>query len=421
MKNRRNKAVTAAWIATALTLSMSGCGQSPTAATTSTSSGSGGSGSGGATGSGGGATGAGGSTTGSGGATTSSSGSGGTGGGDGIPAADFEGIDTTVAPSGEAPKGCVGGFNEKTGALALTFGGEVSALLLATVNGEIQANGVTCTAADMTAATTTNTLSIQITGTAADETMILDLATGGFGSTLLAAGGGIHVDLGAGQNTFFLRGSLGADTVTAGTAAGQAVFDLEKAGIATVDVAGAHVITISLGPGDDSFRAAGVAGGAPLALAVTVFGGAGSDLLQGGSGDDKLHGGEGDDTFKTRATPDGADVYDGGEGSDTMDYSNRSAALSVSIGTIADDGAAGEHDDVTAGMEILLGGSGDDVLTGSTGDESLYGNAGDDVLIGGPGSDLLDGGPGKDVLDGGEGDGDICISDPNESTKGCEL
>jgi Ca2+-binding RTX toxin-like protein len=422
MKNTRNKAVTAAWIATALTLSVSGCGQSPTATTTTTSSSStsgGSGGSGDATGSGGAATSSG-ATSGSGGAAATSSGAGGTGGSAVLPE-DFEGIDTTVAPSGKAPQGCVGGFDDKTGALALTFGGEVTALLLATVNGEIQANGVTCTAANMTAATTANTLSIKITGTAADETMILDLATGAFGPKLLAAGGGIHVDLGAGQNTFFLRGSVGADAVTAGTAGGKAVFDPEKAGSATVDVAGAHVITVSLGPGDDSFRASGVAGSAPLGVAVTVFGGAGNDVLQGGNGDDKLHGGDGDDTFKTAATPDGADVFDGGAGADTMDYSNRAAALSVSIGLLADDGEAGEHDDVAEGMEILLGGSGDDQLIGSTGDESLYGNAGDDVLLGGPGSDLLDGGAGTDILDGGEGDGDICISDANESTKACEL
>jgi Ca2+-binding RTX toxin-like protein len=338
-----------------------------------------------------------------------------------ITPADFEGVDTTMAPSGKAPQGCVGGFDAKTGALDLLLGGEVSVLLLATVNGEIQANGVTCTATDMTPATTDNTLSVHVMGTAADETMILDLATGPFGAKLLTASGGIHVDLGAGQNTFFLRGSVGSDAVTAGTSAGKIVLDPEKAGAATVDIAGAQAITVSLGPGADTFNASGVAGSAPLALDVIAFGGAGNDVLEGGAGDDKLHGGDGDDAFKTGATADGADLYDGGAGSDTMDYATRTAALAVSIGTIDDDGAVGEHDDVAAGMEIVIGGSGDDTLVGGVGDESLYGNAGDDVLLGGPGSDLLDGGAGFDVLDAGEGDGDICISDPNESPKGCEL
>lgn len=424
MKNARNKAMTAAWVVTALTLSVSGCGQSPTSAT---SSGAGGStttttGSGGATtGSGGDMTSSGDTTTGAGGSTTGAGGGGGAGGSIPVVPADFEGIDVTMAPSGKPPQGCVGGFDAATGALDLTLGGEVSALLLATVNGEIQANGVTCTAADTTAATTANTLTIHVTGTAADEAMILDFATGPFGSKLLTAGGGIHVDLGAGKNSFFLRGTLGADTVTAGTAAGKAIFDPTKAGSATVDVASAQVITVSLGPGNDGFQAAGVAGSAPLALSVTVFGGAGDDVLEGGAGGDKLHGGEGNDTFKTRGAADGADRYDGDAGADTMDYSNRTAALTVSIGTIADDGAAGEKDDVAAGMETLLGGSGDDKLVGSTGDESIYGNVGNDVLMGGSGSDLLDGGPGVDVLDGGGGDGDICISEPNEPIKGCEI
>ncbi len=421
MKNPRNTLVTAAWIATALTLTVSACEQSPTASTSSGSGGvsastSGGSGSGGAAASGTGGAG-------SGDVTASSSGAGGQGAGGAatISDADFEGIDPAMAPSGKPPSGCVGGFDVKTGALALTLGGDVSALLLATVNGEIQANGVTCTAADMTPATTTTTTSITITGTAADETVILDLASGAFGPKLLAAGGGIHIDLGAGKNAFYLRGSMGADTITAGSLAGKALFDPEKASAATVDVAGAQAITVSLGPGNDTFRASGIAGGAPLSIAVTAFGGADNDVLEGGSGDDKLHGGPGDDTFHTADNADGADTYDGGEGSDTMDYANRTKPLVVTMGNQANDGEAGEKDDVTATVEALFGGSGDDHLTGSAGDDTIYGNAGNDVLVGGPGADLLDGGPGKDIFDGGPGDGDICISEAGESVKACEL
>jgi Ca2+-binding RTX toxin-like protein len=420
MKNPRNTLVTAAWIATALTLTVSACEQSPTSSTSSGAGGvsastSSGSGTGGAASGTGGA--------GSGDVTASSSGAGGNGAGGGatISDADFEGIDPAMAPSGKPPSGCLGGFDVKTGALALTLGSDVSALLLATVNGEIQANGVTCTAADMTPATTLTTTSIQITGTAADETVILDLATGAFGPKLLAAGGGIHIDLGAGKNAFYLRGSMGADTITAGSLAGKAVFDPEKASLATVDVAGAQTITVSLGPGNDVFRASGVAGSAPLSVAVTAFGGADDDVLEGGSGDDSLHGGPGDDTFHTASTPDGADTYDGGDGTDTMDYANRTKALVVTMGDQANDGEAGEKDDVTATVEALLGGSGDDHLTGSANDDTIYGNAGNDVLAGGAGADLLDGGPGKDVFDGGPGEGDICISEAGESAKSCEL
>ena len=122
-------------------------------------------------------------------------------------------MDVSQVPTGTAPNGCVAGFDLGAGKLTLALSSDVSVLLLGVVSGEIQANGVTCTAADGTKATTANTVAITVNGSALDETMILDLATGPFGASLLAPGGGIHVNLAGGTDAFLLRGS-GSDSAS---------------------------------------------------------------------------------------------------------------------------------------------------------------------------------------------------------------
>lgn len=78
----------------------------------------------------------------------------------------------------------------------------------------------------------------------------------------------------------------------------------------------------------------------------------------------------------------------------------------------ADDGIAGENDDVDYTVEKLSGGSGNDTLLGSAASNTLTGNAGNDRIGGGPGGascaadvDVLNGGDGNDTFDmGGEKD-----------------
>ena len=48
-----------------------------------------------------------------------------------------------------------------------------------------------------------------------------------------------------------------------------------------------------------------------------------------------------------------------------MTYASRTADVSVSINGAADDGEAGEGDDVQSDVENLTGGAGADTLTGS--------------------------------------------------------
>jgi Ca2+-binding RTX toxin-like protein len=133
---------------------------------------------------------------------------------------------------------------------------------------------------------------------------------------------------------------------------------------------------------------------------ITASGGAGNDVLAGGAGPNVLLGGPGDDTFLQGVNAH-AETIQGGDGLDTVDYGVRTAALSITLDTVANDGAAGEADDVGQDVEILKGGAGNDRLDAhwiTVTDVVLIGNAGDDVLTGGQGVDDLCGGPGNDKL-----------------------
>ena len=139
-----------------------------------------------------------------------------------------------------------------------------------------------------------------------------------------------------------------------------------------------------------------------VSLPATLDGGAGNDILKGGSGDDRILGGGGDDMLDGRG---GADVFRGGDGRDGADYTGRAGAVFVNLEDgNADDGEAGEHDDVVVDVEDVYGGRGNDRLTGSFADNRLQGGAGDDVLVGGGG--------GRDALSGGAGDDALFSRDP---------
>ncbi len=178
--------------------------------------------------------------------------------------------------------------------------------------------------------------------------------------------------------------------------------------------------TINGGPGNEV--ALNGLGGAD-----TINGGIGNDVLVGGEGNDRLDGGDGDDVLEgfgglSASDPGatgGTDVYAGGAGKDFLDYDDRTEPLAISIDGAANDGAAGEADDVgldveevrggngpdtltgSAGRNSLDGGGGDDTLHGRAGDDSLFGRTGDDRTFGEDGQDTIEGGDGNDTVDGG--------------------
>lgn len=160
----------------------------------------------------------------------------------------------------------------------------------------------------------------------------------------------------------------------------------------------AGVTSIAISTGDQNDRIT-----QSTSIPSRLMGGAGNDTLNGGPGDDVLIG-EG-----------GADILNGRDGRDTADYSARTAPVSVSLNGTADDGEAGEGDNVGSDVEILVGGSGDDQLAGDDADNVLLGNAGNDILGAGAGNDQLDGGAGDDTLAGGDGADVLTGGDGNDT------
>lgn len=154
----------------------------------------------------------------------------------------------------------------------------------------------------------------------------------------------------------------------------------------------------------------------------SLYGQAGDDVLNGDfsedgpGGDDLLDGGAGNDEFEQYvgfgypAPLKGDDTYIGGAGYDRFSYFHRSVAVRVTLDGKANDGMAGESDNVGADIEEVGGGSGDDLIVGtnradelwgSDGDDTVRGNGGNDTLWGNEGDDLIEGGAGNDKIDGG--------------------
>ena len=217
---------------------------------------------------------------------------------------------------------------------------------------------------------------------------------------------------------------IGESAATCEPAAGNAVRCAAVPAPAGIDV--------SLGDGDDQLKL-GAVGGAVRAHAdggagadrldaaaatgyVELHGGADGDRLFAGTGESDLTGGPGADTltggpdgaltaYLMGAGADGADLVLGGAGFDVAGYAQRTAPLALSANGVADDGEAGEGDNLAPAVERLEGGAGADRLAASAAvDAELSGGPGRDELTGGPRDDLLAGGDGDDALAGGAGD-----------------
>jgi Ca2+-binding RTX toxin-like protein len=89
-------------------------------------------------------------------------------------------------------------------------------------------------------------------------------------------------------------------------------------------------------------------------------------------------------------------LVDAGGGEDVLDYSAFATDVVVNLLTGAATAIGG-----IAGVEHVIGGSGNDILVGDDGGNDLIGGGGRDVIIGGAEADTLDGGEGDDLLIGG--------------------
>jgi Ca2+-binding RTX toxin-like protein len=314
------------------------------------------------------------------------------------------------------------GYNAMTSNLAIAM--TTPSVVIGVVGGYITVNGYACVkgvAAGGAQLTPSMVKKITITGTSANnEKVVVDNLSGSFGPSVLATTGGIVVDLGSGTgDSFSLRGTSGVDKYTAGKSGSDNYFEISGDTVADIRVIAADSLAVSLSAGADVFSARGgtftathLAGSTVTTLAamtddITVNGGDGDDTITGGDGDDTLTGGNGNDLFKTAAVADGADHYTGGAGTDKMDYSTRSANLTVVMDGATNSGAGvagAEADIIDTDVEDLTGGGGNDVLSGNASPNNIKGGLGDDTLWGGPAGtcltdiDNLDGEAGNDTF-----------------------
>jgi Ca2+-binding RTX toxin-like protein len=157
-------------------------------------------------------------------------------------------------------------------------------------------------------------------------------------------------------------------------------------------------VIVKTGDGDDAVHF-------EVPVSATAEGGAGADRLYGGSETDYLIGGDGVDLL------DGGDGWDylfGGAGADDLrggpgirdvaDYNDRTAAVTVTLDGLRNDGGPGENDLVESDVEDVFGGAGNDTIVGDAQSNDIQGVGGDDVIDGGLGPDILYGGDGTDTL-----------------------
>ncbi|HST38244.1 MAG TPA: calcium-binding protein [Conexibacter sp.] len=184
---------------------------------------------------------------------------------------------------------------------------------------------------------------------------------------------------------------------------------------------------------------------------MTLLGGEGDDDVYGGQGDDQLDGGPGNDLVDGN---DGNDVVLGGEGDDTVSGGRRMSTdlvdggpgwdssltdwndttqspepIAVSLDGVADDGRAGENDNVvgierirTAVVALLVAGADPvefEVEKSTWGDSKLIGSPGNDRLAGYVGNDTIDGRGGRDAIAGFLGNDTIEARDGVADTIDC--
>jgi len=218
---------------------------------------------------------------------------------------------------------------------------------------------------------------VKINKSSEDTISNFENAIGGSGNDLLTGDGLVNrLEGGAGDDV--LKGAGGNDVLDGGDGIDTADYS-DKAAAVSVTLAGATPVMVLVnGVAEDT-----------ISNVESVVGGSGNDTLTGDALANRFLGGAGND------------VLEGGEGIDTADYSDKTAAVVVTLAgatpvTVTVNGVA---EDTISNIENIIGGSGRDTLIGDALANRLDGGLGNDLLIGGLGSDLLDGGIGADTVD----------------------
>lgn len=210
--------------------------------------------------------------------------------------------------------------------------------------------------------------------------------------TIRGAAGIDQFDGGSGNDMLDFSDVPGPITVTLdGIANDGRPDELENANSSFERIAGSQ--------GDDTI----IGGSYPAA----IYGRWGNDTITGGSAGGSINGEGGDDTLVSGS---GADQISGGSEQDTLTYAARTESISISIDGVANDGAAGEADQIDTDIESMTTGSGGDVIAGGSGNE---------VFDAGDGNDSLSGGAGQDTLTGGQGDDTFALRDGEHDIAYC--
>jgi hypothetical protein len=234
--------------------------------------------------------------------------------------------------------------------------------------------------------------------------------------TSIRVSGPVTVDGGDGNETFFAgmapgasrtdyRGSFGRDTMSwASASSGVAMTQDDAASDGRTsrgdrDNVRRDIESIIGSPFDDGIVASrtGLIQSFPDNTNGTGF----AQPLGGGAGNDVVAGGANMDFHFMGGGADGRDTIIGGPNFSRVDYGGRAIGVNVTVDNVANDGAAGEGDNIRDSVEELRGGRGVDTLKGPVN--------GGMIMFGGDGGDTLEGGSLGDTLFG-EGGGDTYIA-----------
>lgn len=210
-------------------------------------------------------------------------------------------------------------------------------------------------------------------------------AAGNAGDDVLAGGAGANtLDGNAGFDTFLQSANSHAETFSGGDDIDTVSYAIRTASV-TASIASGAISTYTWSAAGTNYKVGDV---------LTVAGGSGTATLTVTAVN------SGAITTATLSSP-GTGFVVSASPIATTGGSGTGATIAVSAINAADDGAAGEGDNIGGDVEMVIGGSGADYITAgavAATDVILIGGAGNDTLVGGGGNDDLCGGPGNDRL-----------------------
>ena len=302
------------------------------------------------------------------------------------------------------------------------------------ITSSVRNTQIDLTADDDADATTANEftatiVSDAVTTTAGDLTISLTDSATGDGFTTLnlivnedanANSGDIDITGGATlDETINVSGAGDADIALTAGAAGDMTLNAAAMTGALTMVAGASLVSLTGGSGDDSIT---LAANGTVEADLVVAGGSGNDTLTAdGGGSDiadmtvsgfeiisgAFTGLASQFSGATYVVASGSAININSAGTDvdlaSINLSTLTFAAAADVVTV--DLAGGRDASVLlAGTEfVYVGGSAQDDVTGSANDDNISGNGGTDDINGGAGDDVIDGGAAADVITGGTG------------------